>query len=128
FFFSSRRRHTRFSRDWSSDVSLPIYVSNVFSMLGMFGEASSFNQDIGNWNVSNVANMDTMFYSASSFNQAIGNWDLSNVTSMRHMFSYTAISCENYSLTLQGWADNPNTASNVNFSNQTGRSFSPDVR
>src|SRR5690606_40872724 len=24
FFFSSRRRHTRFSRDWSSDVSLPI--------------------------------------------------------------------------------------------------------
>src|SRR5690606_40238022 len=26
FFFSSRRRHTRFSRDWSSDVALPIYV------------------------------------------------------------------------------------------------------
>src|SRR6266700_5509601 len=24
FFFSSRRRHTRFSRDWSSDVCLPI--------------------------------------------------------------------------------------------------------
>src|SRR5690606_39623068 len=27
FFFSSRRRHTRFSRDWSSDVSLPIYLT-----------------------------------------------------------------------------------------------------
>src|SRR5215475_2122298 len=25
FFFSSRRRHTRFSRDWSSDVCSPIY-------------------------------------------------------------------------------------------------------
>src|SRR5207302_9137788 len=25
FFFSSRRRHTRFSRDWSSDVALPIW-------------------------------------------------------------------------------------------------------
>src|SRR5690606_39561754 len=24
FFFSSRRRHTSFSRDWSSDVALPI--------------------------------------------------------------------------------------------------------
>src|SRR5690606_41089489 len=24
FFFSSRRRHTRFSRDWSSDVCFPI--------------------------------------------------------------------------------------------------------
>src|SRR6267142_6413211 len=26
FFFSSRRRHTRLTCDWSSDVSLPIYV------------------------------------------------------------------------------------------------------
>src|SRR5207302_2834343 len=26
FFFSSRRRHTRFSRDWSSDCALPIYL------------------------------------------------------------------------------------------------------
>src|SRR5271167_5045533 len=25
FFFSSRRRHTRSKRDWSSDVCLPIY-------------------------------------------------------------------------------------------------------
>src|SRR5690606_39329959 len=25
FFFSSRRRHTRFSRDWSSDVCFPIF-------------------------------------------------------------------------------------------------------
>src|SRR5690606_40126089 len=29
FFFSSRRRHTRFSRDWSSDVcSSDLYTSN----------------------------------------------------------------------------------------------------
>src|SRR5690606_41878477 len=26
FFFSSRRRHTRFSRDWSSDVCFPIFL------------------------------------------------------------------------------------------------------
>src|SRR3989449_11152312 len=26
FFFSSRRRHTRCSRDWSSDVALPIWA------------------------------------------------------------------------------------------------------
>src|SRR5690606_40450380 len=26
FFFSSRRRHTRFSRDWSSDVCFPILL------------------------------------------------------------------------------------------------------
>src|SRR3712207_8102096 len=28
FFFSSRRRHTRYWRDWSSDVCLPIYKYN----------------------------------------------------------------------------------------------------
>src|SRR5207302_202816 len=28
FFFSSRRRHTRFSRDWSSACALPIYAFN----------------------------------------------------------------------------------------------------
>src|SRR5690606_41198335 len=36
FFFSSRRRHTRFSRDWSSDVcssDLPILAALVLSGL-----------------------------------------------------------------------------------------------
>src|SRR5690606_40469096 len=32
FFFSSRRRHTRFSRDWSSDVcSSDLLVSHLFN-------------------------------------------------------------------------------------------------
>src|SRR5690606_39977451 len=30
FFFSSRRRHTRFSRDWSSDVCSSDLVASVF--------------------------------------------------------------------------------------------------
>src|SRR5690606_39902809 len=29
FFFSSRRRHTRLSRDWSSDVALPFSACRV---------------------------------------------------------------------------------------------------
>src|SRR5690606_27114212 len=29
FFFSSRRRHTRFSRDWSSDVCSPIHCLDM---------------------------------------------------------------------------------------------------
>jgi surface protein len=62
-------------------------VSNVTQMRSMFNGASSFNQDIGDWNVSNVTYMSSMFNGASSFNQDIGGWDVSNVTEMYHMFS-----------------------------------------
>src|SRR5690606_41457918 len=39
FFFSSRRRHTRFSRDWSSDVcssDLPEQVHEITSFLNKY--------------------------------------------------------------------------------------------
>ncbi len=62
-------------------------VSSVTRMVGMFYGASSFNQTIGNWNVSSVSRMDGMFRGASSFNQSIGNWDVSSVWNMEYMFS-----------------------------------------
>ena len=44
-------------------------LSNVTTMGGMFGNASSFNQPLNNWNVSNVEFMVGMFLGATSFNQ-----------------------------------------------------------
>src|SRR5690606_39438938 len=42
FFFSSRRRHTRFSRDWSSDVCSSDLPSPVFSTGAMsYGSISA---------------------------------------------------------------------------------------
>src|SRR5450432_1022049 len=43
FFFSSRRRHTRSDRDWSSDCALPIYIPEwrVLATLGFRREACS---------------------------------------------------------------------------------------
>jgi len=61
-------------------------VSNVTNMTGMFGEATAFNQDIGNWDVGNVTNMFGLFQGNSSFNQDISGWDVSSVTRMDQMF------------------------------------------
>ena len=61
-------------------------TSNVTDMSLMFNDAESFNQPIGNWNTSNVTDMGYMFYGARSFNQPIGKWDTSKVTNMEDMF------------------------------------------
>ena len=61
-------------------------VSNVADMSGMFWNATAFNQDIGGWDVSRVTNMSYMFSMATSFNQDIGSWEVSNVTNMLGMF------------------------------------------
>jgi surface protein len=80
----------------------------------MFEGITSFDQNIGNWNVLNVTNMQYMFrgatnydnggnnsisgwttsactnmfgmFNGTKFNRNIGKWDVSNVTDMERMF------------------------------------------
>ncbi|EFK57891.1 bacterial surface protein 26-residue PARCEL repeat (3 repeats) [Sphingobacterium spiritivorum ATCC 33861] len=86
-------------------------TSNVTDMAYMFRANQAFNKDIGNWNTSKVTNMAYMFYGASLFNQNIGGWQLNPAVNMTHMLSYSRMDCQNYSFTLNGWANNPNTPS-----------------
>jgi len=70
-------------------------VSSVISMVGMFADATSFNQNIGSWDVSNVTSMSAMFAYATSFNQPIGNWDVSNVMYMNQVFQSATLFNQN---------------------------------
>lgn len=90
-------------------------TSSVTDMSFMFNFNKYFNRDIGNWDTSKVTNMDGMFESAERFNQRLGSWDIRAVQNMRYMFSGTSISCQNYSLTLKGWAEKSNTPNEIIF-------------
>ncbi|WP_162304465.1 BspA family leucine-rich repeat surface protein [Maribellus luteus] len=84
-------------------------VSKVISMQGMFFDADSFNQNIGDWDVSKVEHMDDMFYGTRAFNQNLEKWDLSSVSNVQNMLVDCGMDCANYSNTLKGWSENPNT-------------------
>ena len=64
-----------------------IFTGQMTSMYGLFRGKTSFNEDIGYWDVSNVENMSGMFNSASSFTGDLSAWDVGSVTDMSGMFS-----------------------------------------
>ncbi len=90
-------------------------VSHATDMSEMFSSATSYNKDIGGWDVSHVTNMSAMFSSATSFNQNIGDWDVSDVSDMHNMFSGAGLSQPHYDPLLVGWAGLPSLQNNVIF-------------
>ncbi len=115
-----------FNRDISGwDVSNMVYVSETFK------GAKRFNSDISNWDVRKVENASGVFLGANSFNQDLGDWNLKSLKSFSsndNDFSFgKGMSCENYSKTLRGWANNPETPSNIRL-DVDNLEYSLDVR
>ncbi|WP_198402297.1 BspA family leucine-rich repeat surface protein [Mesoplasma florum] len=80
-----------------SIIKVPNYLNKgIRNLKNLFYNATSFNQDISNWDTSNIIDMSEMFSGASAFNQDISKWVTSNVTDMSRMFSWA--SAFNYAL------------------------------
>ncbi|KAF3978659.1 MAG: BspA family leucine-rich repeat surface protein, partial [Methylococcales symbiont of Iophon sp. n. MRB-2018] len=96
-------------------------LSGVTNMALMFTNASTFNQDIGDWNITGVTAMFRMFDGASAFNQDIGGWDVASVTTMGTMFS----SASAFNGNISGW----NVANVTNMSNMflSADAFNQDI-
>lgn len=75
-------------------------MSKMFqTLLGRSGDSTTFNQDIGSWDVSQVTDMSYMFNNALSFNQNINAWDTSLVQNMEAVFLYA----QNFAGQVDGW-------------------------
>jgi surface protein len=96
-------------------------VSSVLSMYRIFRDATLFNQDISNWDVSRVQNLSAAFERASSFNQKISDWNISSVVSLEHLFN----GASSFNQGIDSW-DTSNASSMLNvFRNAS--SFNQDV-
>jgi hypothetical protein len=91
---------------------LPTVVVNTSSM---FQGATSFNQDLNNWDISNCTNISAMFLGATSFNQPLNNWNTSKCTSTAYMFE----GATSFNQPLNNWNMSKCTDTRFMFKNAT---------
>ncbi|CAJ1937301.1 unnamed protein product, partial [Cylindrotheca closterium] len=102
------------------------FGAGVTSMQDLFFEHSTFNEDIGNWDVSSITNMDQMFRGASVFNQDLSSWDVSSATSMASIINRASVKfAEKFNQDISSWDVSRVTNLQVTF--QVAGSFNQDL-
>ena len=92
-------RHSMFSD--STIESVQLNTASTKTMMGMFADSNLLeNGNFKFWNTSKVTNVHAMFRGASSFNQNIKNWDLSNLQNSSCMFNEALDNFKNQSLVV----------------------------
>lgn len=88
-------------------------MSKAENLAEMFTFNTQFNQDISNWNVSNVTTFGNMFFGATSFDQSLGKWEFIDTSSPNLNITIPNISTANADATIIGWAKNAASRTNA---------------
>ena len=79
-------------------------TANLTNITYAFFNARAFNQNVNSWITANINNLSYTFYGATAFNQNLASANVTNVSYINPGFSGTAMSIDNLSNTLIGWA------------------------
>ncbi len=96
-------------------------VSKVESFYFALSDCPNFNQPLNNWDVSNATNMQRMFLGCEAFNQPLDQWDVSNVGSFGAMFH----NCKNFNQDIGNW--DTGSAIHISMMFKKASSFNQDI-
>jgi surface protein len=88
-------------------------TSKITNMAHAIHGCTAFNHSLENWDMTKVTRIDQILKETPNFNQSLASWNLASVNNGAQALMQTGMDCENFSKTLTGWADNPDTANNV---------------
>lgn len=98
-------------------------VGTITIMQSMFDGASAFNQDISGWTVTLVENFNRTFASADAFNQPLDAWDVSGAIDMTRMFAFTDL----FDQPLDGWGTKLNGVTSMEGMFEGARVYDQDL-